>query len=252
MNDTVTHELEVLVERSVRPVRAPFATKKRMREDLLSHLSSTFEDEFTKSDDETESLRLTRERFGNPVEISRELQQSVPRHHEFSCWFEQTLAQQPGESFLHLVFKHQMVAGIYFGLIAALGLVFQLHRGDPGLMLWVFGIIMIVSGLTGSMMQWLTDQMGRTLLNPKAQRSRRLKWRYGLLSLVIFPGYLFLNYLGLGFGPGIESLTPSREAYLSLPALALLGLLTVYLMGPKSAERTLYQEKWAGLDVAEE
>jgi len=252
MNDTVIHELEVLVERCVRPVRAPFVDKKRMREDLFSHLSSTFEDEFAKSHDEMAALQRTRERFGDPAEVSRELQRTVSALRAFSNGFEKLTAQQPGESFWHLAARHQLFGSIYLVVIGTLGLAAGLDGRDPAQMLWIFATIVIVGGWTGTLMQWCTDRMGRAMKNPDRSESRRLKWRYGLLSLVIFPGMMLFDYLGLALAPGIEGFLPSRAAWITMIAVAPLGPLAAILLGPLSAERTLYQEKWAGLDLPAE
>ena len=55
MNENITNELERLVEQCVRPVKTHFADKKRMREDLLSHLSATFEEELERTGHARES-----------------------------------------------------------------------------------------------------------------------------------------------------------------------------------------------------
>jgi ATP-dependent Clp protease ATP-binding subunit ClpC len=77
MNDALNTQLKILVERAVRPVRAGLARKKKMREELLAHVSNVFEEEF-KLGDETAALTRTRERFGPPAELTRQLQGTVP------------------------------------------------------------------------------------------------------------------------------------------------------------------------------
>jgi hypothetical protein len=250
MNDTVIHELEMLVERCVRPVRAPFENKKRMREDLLSHLTATYADEYSKSHDEPAALQRTRERFGDPAEVHRELQQSVGVHHVVSYWFEKLLARQPGESLLRLALKHLFAACLYFCVLAAVGLTLHLYKGDrnPGAMLWVFADIMIVMSLMGTFAMWVTDEMGRAMRNSDPQ-ARRLKWCYGLLSLLFIPGMMALNYLLLGLWFGMQAMMPPPLLYLIVLVLTPVGPAAAWLLGPISAERTLYQEKWAAVEV---
>ena len=56
MNDSTLTELKVVVERAVRPLQASLAQKRRMREELLGHLLSTFEEEAAKVGDEQAAL----------------------------------------------------------------------------------------------------------------------------------------------------------------------------------------------------
>ncbi len=45
MTDATLKELKVVVERAVQPIRATMARKRQMREELLAHLVSVFEQE---------------------------------------------------------------------------------------------------------------------------------------------------------------------------------------------------------------
>ena len=58
MNDPVLNQLEVIVERVVRPVRASSFRKQTMREEMLAHVSSVYEDEVTRLGQEGAPLRL--------------------------------------------------------------------------------------------------------------------------------------------------------------------------------------------------
>lgn len=88
-------ELMVHVERAVRAVRASPARKRRMRQELLAHLTGLLEEEKARGGDEREALARALRRFGDPDGLSRELQASVPRLELFlSRWF----LRGPGES----------------------------------------------------------------------------------------------------------------------------------------------------------
>lgn len=65
------------VERAVRPVHATEQRKLRMREELLAHLTGVFVEEQQRLDDETAALAKSCERFGNPAELTEELNHSV-------------------------------------------------------------------------------------------------------------------------------------------------------------------------------
>jgi hypothetical protein len=77
MNESTLTQLKVIVERAVRPVRASMTCKRKMREELLAHVSGAFEDERARVQDEHAALERTRVRFGNPTEMANELQDSV-------------------------------------------------------------------------------------------------------------------------------------------------------------------------------
>ena len=46
MNESTLTQLKIIVERAVRPVRASTSRKRKMREELLAHVSGVFEEEF--------------------------------------------------------------------------------------------------------------------------------------------------------------------------------------------------------------
>jgi hypothetical protein len=79
MNDLMIH-----VERIVRPVRAMQFRKLRMRRELLSHLQSAFDEERAAGVDDPTALAAARQRLGDPLELTKSLQASVP-------WIERTL-----------------------------------------------------------------------------------------------------------------------------------------------------------------
>ncbi|GMV91306.1 MAG: hypothetical protein AMXMBFR82_10840 [Candidatus Hydrogenedentota bacterium] len=71
-------ELRVHVERIVRPIRAGVLRKNRMRDELLGHLKTAFEEERfrTRSDAEAEQRAVAR--LGDPDALREELQRAVP------------------------------------------------------------------------------------------------------------------------------------------------------------------------------
>ena len=58
MNENTLIQLKTLVERAVRPVRAGTSCKRRMREELLAHVSGVFEEEFSALGDEQASWSI--------------------------------------------------------------------------------------------------------------------------------------------------------------------------------------------------
>jgi cation transport ATPase len=74
MNET---SLKKVVERAVRPVRASEARKLPMRLELLGHLTSLYEEERVRLGDDDAAFEAACARFGDPVELSQELDRTV-------------------------------------------------------------------------------------------------------------------------------------------------------------------------------
>ena len=77
MNESTLRQLQIIVERAVRPVDASVFCKRKMGEELLAHVSAVFEEEAVKLGEERAALERTALRFGNPVELTLQLQESV-------------------------------------------------------------------------------------------------------------------------------------------------------------------------------
>lgn len=98
MNEHIEREFKVVVERTVRPVRASRARKHRMRQDLLQHLQSVFDEELRQGLDESQALDRTLHRFGATDELATDLQRAVPWNDRLAFRLESLSANRPGES----------------------------------------------------------------------------------------------------------------------------------------------------------
>ncbi|HVX86424.1 MAG TPA: hypothetical protein VH253_16700 [Phycisphaerae bacterium] len=78
MTDTTT-ALMIHVERIVRPLRATSARKLRMRRELLAHLQSALDEERERIPDQPAAIAAALKRLGDPAELRRSLDASVPR-----------------------------------------------------------------------------------------------------------------------------------------------------------------------------
>lgn len=92
------NELMVHVERAVRAVPASPARKRRMRQELLAHLTNLVEEEKARGADEQEAIARALQRFGDPTELSRDLQASVPRVERWLGRLANGFLRRPGES----------------------------------------------------------------------------------------------------------------------------------------------------------
>ena len=78
------------VERVVRPIRASTTRKNQMREELLAHIEGLLADEKARRGDDVDAVRRARARFGEPGQLTTELQATVPR------WERWAFAPVPG------------------------------------------------------------------------------------------------------------------------------------------------------------
>jgi hypothetical protein len=69
------------VERIVRPVVGGERLKLRMRQELLAHLEAAVREEQAAGADEAAAIQRALSRLGEPWELTRQLQQTVPRLH---------------------------------------------------------------------------------------------------------------------------------------------------------------------------
>jgi len=108
MNDSTRTQLKIIVERAVRPVRASMCHKLKMREELLAHVSAVFEEEAARLDNEQAAFERTAQRFGNPAELTGQLQVSVPTS-DFLQRFLEGMALRTDESMLRRAVRFAVV-----------------------------------------------------------------------------------------------------------------------------------------------
>jgi hypothetical protein len=223
MNDAVLRELKSVVEQSVQPVRATFARKRRMREELLAHLVSIFEEEVGTLGDEQAALDETKRRFGDPETLSEQLQKSVPRRDRLLSLAER-LGYQPGESIWHVTAKHLLatLAMYAIALLVALPMTHLLYRSydlgtvgghhSVGTVLAITLVVVPFNCALSVFFAVLLNRVGRILVGKRGGRVS-LAVLCGLASLFLLTG---------------------------LPAVVLLILMTRQVI-----EEWRYQEAWA-------
>ena len=121
MNDMILPELKCVVEQAVRPVWATMARKRRMREELLNHLIAIFEEEAATLGNDQAALEEAKRRFGDPGELTGQLQQAVPRWDRCRSILE-NLGYRPDESAWHLAARHFVVTLLIYSTAALLWL----------------------------------------------------------------------------------------------------------------------------------
>lgn len=194
MNDVTLQELKIVVERAVRPVRATVARKRKMREELLAHLVSIFEEE-ARHGDEQAAVERARERFGDVRELSGQIQGTIPRREWFACFTERILLFRKGESELAHAVRIAVFMFLWFATTLALLPPILLLRGRHYEIGWL-EFACLAAGITFAGLFFVMTLLGhgiRQALFPRTSaRSPLTASLYALSSAPLVPVFGFL------------------------------------------------------------
>ena len=104
-----------IVERVVRPVRAGVSRKRKMREELLAHLTAIYEEEMERLNDSATAATEANRRFGDSKKLACELENSLPWSERLSYAVERHLVWRAPES----ATRYCLRLGINFALCMA-------------------------------------------------------------------------------------------------------------------------------------
>ena len=237
MNESTLTQLKILVERAVRLVRASMSRKRKMREELLAHVTAVFEEEAARLDDEQAALERTAQRFGNPAELTGQLQQSVPTLdsiERFADW----VSFRPCESTLRRAVRYTIIAEVvallfFFAVLLLLGVRLDELPTDA---LWHACAILLISGYLGFTIGILESSIRRLLCEQKM--SSWLQFALVLVGLTIMEVTLLL--LAHGFGP------PTKVIKVTFFTVGFpVGL--AWVLAHRFTSRKRYEEDWASV-----
>src|SRR6478672_11130011 len=106
-----------IVERAVRPLQASTPRKRKMREELLTHLSAIYDQELVRLRNPTAALAAAAERFGNPDELAEQLQAVLPFYERIDFSIERWFAWRAPESVAKYALRQSVLA---FGICATI------------------------------------------------------------------------------------------------------------------------------------
>jgi hypothetical protein len=109
-----------IVERCVRPVTAATARKRKMRDELLAHLSTIYQQELTATGDAEMALNQARQRFGDPTDLARQLQDALPSVERFAYRMERIFGWRAPESAARYVLRQSMLSFLVVACVCAL------------------------------------------------------------------------------------------------------------------------------------
>lgn len=204
MSAHVELELRKLVERVVRPVVALRVTKRKMREELLAHLTAVFGEELAATSDETSAVARTRTRFGELLATTAALQASVSARERFFAPCERYTQPtwEPSDTLASLLGRQAAQIGVnlavLFPLMLTLGIL--TGRGDAIAFTVRLSVGMsIVLPIFGSLLTFLPINFGDAIFGPADKRSWRFILAYVVATLLILPAIaFFFNFVLTG------------------------------------------------------
>jgi hypothetical protein len=245
VNESTWTQLKIIVERAVRPVRASTRRKRKIREELLAHVTSVFRQESAKLGDERTALEQTAQRFGNPASLANELQQSVPA----SDGIRRFLDGKPGEPALRCAVRLAMLATALslaiFAVILFAGGSINVWSSEAT---WLSVAHIMAVPLYLFSLVFLTDWMRRALYGPTGRslvsvaRVAAGSWLVTLLfagGLAVLPLLFGLSAAEWDLGGGIVL---AGWLVLWAPGMA-------YALAQSSNDRIRYQQEWANLPI---
>jgi ATP-dependent Clp protease ATP-binding subunit ClpC len=234
MNESTLTQLKILVERAVRPVRASMSHKRKMREELLAHVTAVFEEEAASLGDEGAALERTGQRFGNPAELTGQFQESVPASDRLALFLEQVFVRTSASP-LRLALRYTLLT-LFFPAILLSAYVMQGRMSE-----WP---IAVAAAVLAFVCVILVDGLRDALFGP-AGRSWRKAALVSVASWFLIPGATFA--LCLTFSGDVSSslmdVLPLLPAALLSPA-ALISPACAFAVDARS------QREWASLPIS--
>jgi hypothetical protein len=264
MNDSTLTELKIVVERAVRPVRASMSCKRRMREELLAHVTGVFDEEFAQLNEVHTALKQTAHRFGNSAELTNQLQESVPVGDRISRFIEGPPGESTQRRVLRVVLGLGVLCLVIFGasLIAA-GWERDWSREELKAVCSNVAFLPLVFFSIAVTMYWMEKSLHGV---QHLTHSRRLHWlklfmsawaipetRYVMVAIGLSQFVLFMSIFISANWP-----TPSmtRDHLTSIlntvPAMAFKAILCVFaglVFAFPAIERRRHHEEWSRLPI---
>jgi hypothetical protein len=241
MNESTLARLKVLVERVVRPVQASTSRQQKMREELLAHVTAVFDEEFASSGAESLALERTEQRFGNPVELTDQIQESVPPVDRWDRFFEGVFAGGPGTGVpsLRLAFRYGLFALLPVAFLLVVAFVRDQVPAWPVLAVWpALSFVVVFLAVL------LLDRMREALYGPEGRSWRKVALVAGA-SWLLIPCVTFASCLVLSgdWQASLLDVVPLIPAALVIPA-ALLGFARPFAASARQ------RQEWANIQIA--
>lgn len=249
MNDSTLTELKIVVERAVRPVWATMARKRTMREELLAHLVAIFEEDIERLGDERAALERAKQRFGDPKELTRELQQVVSRYDRLDGAVERYIGFRAGDSAVCHAARIAAFPWTWFPMMALLvpaALFIRERQYEMGRVMFALVAAHMVLSALAFALTLLIHGLRRSLLCEPARRSVPLAAFSIPLSAVLVPIGNFVISRAVS-----NDVSAGYVDFLGLCWSSLLVPVLLVLVAGAIQKDLRRQEEWASLKIGE-
>ncbi len=237
--------LKTIVERAVRPVHATVERKRRMREELLAHVTEVFDEEHARTRDEAAAAEATSRRFGDATQIANELQRSVSAFDRIFSAFERIVLARPGEGNVQRALRWGLFVMAVIGveslvLLLPAGL---LMKGSQDLGFLSLVIAALVFGSAIMVFEFvLLGSWLRGVMFIEGQRSA-FKAFLVLVAALVLPGLTVLSELLLLSRDLSWSIGLMKQVAVFIPFC----VAVVFLVARKFDEERPHLDEWASL-----
>ena len=210
--DDTTLALMKIVERAVRPVRANTIRKRKIRDELLAHLTAIYDEELTRLDDPALAVAAAAKRFGDPTELTDELQQTVPRRERLENRLESWFGWHAPETATRWMLRMALQLGfLMLGMCLLVLVVAQRELGWSYSLLMAirpviaFAVVLPISiAVSGISYYKMRDHHFGVF---GSQKSARLVWAWAALLAVvtIAVGFVFLGVSYMSRDPAMTA-----------------------------------------------
>jgi hypothetical protein len=248
-------ELMVHVERAVRPVRAESARRLKMRRELLTHLTSLYEEELARRSDPAAARAEALRRFGDPAALTRELQGSVPALERILhtpipalSWMtaiQRLLGRRPGESDSHYAVRSAVWQGVLLTSAAVPLVVVRMAGSGWALTPSELGVMagcMAALAVLNSAFLYLVAGMAREVcgdLRPAALVRAAGYWAGAVATAVASAPV------------GARMMLGNENSHYRLPVLAVVVAVLLAAVIRLDAMRKRRQSEWTALEIGE-
>jgi len=248
MNESSLTQLKIIVERAVRPVRASTSCKRKMREELLAHVSDVFEEEVAQLGDEQGALARTGGRFGQPAELAAQLRASVPRRVDSIHRFGEAVVGYPStESAVRLAGRAAILLGAFCSVFVGIAILIQGLRGQGSEWLTIARIPSLLAPLEMGFLAFCGTLLMRGIRQALFGPAGRSWLRAGLIAVaawIMIPATTFGNCLALF--PDVQT---SLRGFLVMLPFGTLVPLTMFVVAYGVDAECRRDQEWASLQI---
>jgi hypothetical protein len=238
-----------IVERVVRPLLANMQRKRKIRDELLAHLSAIYDEELTRCHDAEAAVAAAGKRFGDPAELTAELQPTVPRFERWESRLEPIFGWRAPESVVRWMARVAFQMGLVMMMTCVLAAVLALNEFGWNHSVWLTVrpiaaaafVLPISVAVTGISYYKMRDHMFGVFGSRKSWK-QAVAWASVTAASTVGCGFIFI---AVAYG----SLATAQSLLFPFLAAGILWALSTLLVAKIFGLREIRDTTWALLDL---